>query len=418
MNKFFIAAVLLLVVGLTHAIQPVRKPFIQLTVDGKQVSVGEILVVKPGQKMILDSEFMGGRRDFCKFPDIYADIAGSAQILSRGNDGISYQVNGTISKWKLSDEKINYTADENVTISSGAKASSVELTFSNSSFSQSFLKVNIKAEWVFTEADKTSKEVNTAETIIYFKVAGSSDTWYSSHDVLASGMNNDQVLSKLKEIQEECDSIENNINKLRFSTVQHSIKTLRAHIDSLKLTIDQVKASNPVYQVKIAFIGLPTDNPFLNLGKLNLVKSNWNTLSPLMQEIKSQLDALPEKPTPESHKILLKLIADYSEWLTKLPENTPELLSLYFQELNKDGVWLSESIQKINDQKNITNYAETLSEFNSFISKRAEQLPDEILLINSVTTKLQAVKLFDSMLRSFYSSISWAEWKNTRDDGL
>ena len=42
------------------------------------------LTVTRGQKLNLEVEMEGGRRDYCKFPDAYADITGIAQILSRG----------------------------------------------------------------------------------------------------------------------------------------------------------------------------------------------------------------------------------------------------------------------------------------------------------------------------------------------
>lgn len=415
MKSFFLVLVMVFMVGNIFAVQPVRKPFIQVAVDGKPTKSGEVLTVDPSQKLVVTAEFMGGRRDFCKFPDIYADIAGSAQILSRGNDGINYQVNGILSKWKLLDEKVSYTGDEFVKISSGSNSASAELSFSSSPFSQSFLKISITANWEFSQGDKTSKEENTAEAILYFKVAGASDTWYSSHDVQASGMKNEKVLEKLNLVQAECDSIENNINKLRFSTVQHSIKTLRANIDTLKLTIDEVKATNPAFQTKIVFIGLPSDNPFFNLSKLNLIKTNWNLLDPMLQGIKPQLESMPVQPTDESKAALLKLIESYADWLSKFPENTPEMLSLYFPEISRDDVWIPASVQLVAEQKKMVNYAETLLEFKTFIDKRIELAPDETQKINSATTKLQAVKLFDGMLRSYYSSITWAEWKNTRE---
>jgi hypothetical protein len=34
--------------------------------------------------------------------------------------------------------------------------------------------------------------------------------------------------------------------------------------------------------------------------------------------------------------------------------------------------------------------------------------------INSANTRIQAIRLFDGMLRSFFASINWAEWESTR----
>ena len=42
-----------------------------------------MLTVISGQKLMMSVEMEGGREDFCKFPDTYANIAETAQILSR-----------------------------------------------------------------------------------------------------------------------------------------------------------------------------------------------------------------------------------------------------------------------------------------------------------------------------------------------
>jgi hypothetical protein len=98
-------------VGVGYGVQPMRKPFLQLTIDGKPAKNGDILTVKPGQKLVLNVEMEGGRRDFCKFPDTYADIAGTAQILLRGKDGLTYELNGQKAVWKLLNEDIGFSAD-------------------------------------------------------------------------------------------------------------------------------------------------------------------------------------------------------------------------------------------------------------------------------------------------------------------
>ena len=50
----------------------------------------------------------GGRRDFCKFPDAYADITGTAQILSRGDNGLTYMLNDKKAEWKLLSENVSF----------------------------------------------------------------------------------------------------------------------------------------------------------------------------------------------------------------------------------------------------------------------------------------------------------------------
>lgn len=357
----------------------------------------------------------GGRRDFCKFPDIYADIAGTAQILSRGKDGLVYQLSGVKSEWKLQDEIVLFNGDKFVKVNPGAKKSFAEISFSDTQFSQTFLKVNINAKWQFSQNEKTNQEENVAEAIVYFKVSGTSDEWFSTRNVKANGIKNEQVLEKLNAVQTRCDSIEINIFRLRFPAVQQSIKSLQTDISGVKLAIDEIKKNNPAYQVNIIFVGLPTDNTVNNLSTFALIRTSWGSLEPLVQSLKEQAGKLPAQATKESKDELVKLIGNYVDWQYKLPENTFKILPQYIPDLNPDDIRIPGNIHFIAEEKTITNYPKTFSDFNSFLDKRTEQIPEEIQKINATQTKLQAVRLFDGMLRSYFSSIGWAEWKNTRE---
>jgi len=66
----------------------------------------------------------------------------------------------------------------------------------------------------------------------------------------------------------------------------------------------------------------------------------------------------------------------------------------------------------------VINYTQALKDFSAFLDLRILQVQDEIQSINSTKARLQVVKLFDGMLRSYVSSIYWAEWKNTRETEL
>lgn len=415
MKRFFLVLFTLLIVGFTFAVQPARKPFIQLTVDGKPIKSGEVLTVVPGQKLTVGAEMEGGRRDFCKFPDIYADIAGTAQILSRGKDGLIYQLSGVKSEWKLQDEIVLFTGDKFVKVNPGAKKSIAEITLSDTQFSQSFLKVNINVKWQFSQGDKTNQEENAAEAIVYFKVSGTSDEWFSTRNVKANGVKNEQVQEKLNAVQAKCDSIESSIYKLKFPAVQQSIKSLQTDVNEVKLAIDEVKKNNPAYQAKVVFVGLPTDNTFSNLSTFALIKTNWVSLETLVQSLKEQVGKLPAEATKESKDELVKLIGNYVDWQYKLPENTFKILSQYIPDLNTADIQIPRNIHFIVEEKTISNYSQTFSDFNAFLDKRIELIPGEIQKINTTQTKLQAVRLFDGMLRSYFSSIAWASWKNTRE---
>lgn len=414
MKNIFLILVMGLLMGAVSATQPPRKPFLQIKIDGKPSKIGNIIAVTPGQKLSILVGLEGGRRDFCKFPDTYSDLAGTAQILSRGDNGITYTLDGVKSEWKLLSEDVSFFSDEFIKIKSASNQNTAELTVSGAKFSQSFVKASVKANWQFIQDGKTSKEENVAEATIYFKMEGASDVWFTSKNIQASGMKDDRVQGKLNDVQCACDSIEKNFHRLNFSGVQQSIRNLQSSVTTLKSTIDEVKIQNTSYQTKVSFIGLPSDDPYSDIEKFNTIKTNWGENEALVNDLKTQVQKLSEQPTNENKKELLGLINQYSDWLSKLPETTFINLSDYTPEIKSENIKLPENLAGNGSEKSISDYPITLSDFNGFVDKRIEQVSNEIQLINSIHSRLQTVRLFDGMLRSYFSSITWAEWKNTR----
>ncbi len=414
MKPIFLILVLVIMVGTLSAVQPARKPFIKMKIDGTLLKTGDVLTVTRGQKLNLEVEMEGGRRDYCKFPDAYADITGIAQILSRGDNGLTYILNDKKAEWKLLSENVQFTSDDFIKIVQSGNQLSAELIVANEKFSQSFVKATIKATWQFSENDSTRQEENIAEASVYFKVAGASDEWFLSRHIRASGIKNELVQEKLIVVQSACDSIEKDLNQLKFSDAQQAIRNLQTVTNDLKSTIDKLKASNPSYQIKVVFIGLPSDHPYSDISLFSSIKTSWSTLESFLNEVKLELGKLPEQPTNESTDELVKLIGNYIEWQAKLPENTLDHLLQYIPALNVDSIPIPEKFELIAKEKTVTDYAQTLSDFNSFIDQRLKKVSFENQEINSTNTRIQAIRLFDGMLRSFFASINWAEWESTR----
>lgn len=84
-------------------------------------------------------------------------------------------------------------------------------------------------------------------------------------------------------------------------------------------------------------------------------------------------------------------------------------------ELNTETIQIPGNIRFIAEENTVTNYTQTYNDFNAFLDRRIAEVPAEIQKISSTQSRLQAVRLFDGMLRSYFSSINWAEWKNTRE---
>lgn len=414
MKRIFLILVMVGMVGLSSAIQPPRKPFIQITIDGKSYNSGDILTVTPGQKMMIAVEMEGGRRDYCKFPETYADITSTAQILSRGSNGISYLLDDKKNEWKLLGEEALFTSEDFLQINVRPDRMSAEVTVSTEKFPQTYLKISTTTKWQFNQNGSLSEETNRAEGTIYIQMAGQSDVWFKSANIEASGIRNDLVRDKLNEVQASCDSIEKNFYRLNFNAVQQSIRSLQTAVGTLKTTIDHVKAANQSYQTQVLFIGIPSDHPYEAIDVIAVVKKSWIEFEPVMGGLKQQLAKLPAQSTRENKDQLINIINNYIDWQNKLPKNAFQIMPLFMPRLKQDEIKLPDNLNFTPQGKSMDNYPQAISDFNAFLDKRIQQIPDEIDKINAIHTQLQAIRLFDQMLRSYFSSINWAEWKSTR----
>ena len=414
MKSFFFILVMVMMVASVNAVQPARKPFIKMKIDGMLLKTGDILTITHGQKLKIEVEMEGGRRDFCKFPDVYSDLGGTAQILLRGDNGLTYQLDGKKAEWKLIDENVQFTTDNFIKVEPSNNQLSAELVISNEKFSQSFVKATVKATWQFNDGTKTSQEENVAEASVYFKIAGASDDWFLSQNIKAKGIKNDAVKEKLILVQADCDTIVKNFHHLNYTAVQQSIRNLQASINTLKTTIDEVKKNNPSYQTKITFVGLPSDDPYADIETFNSVKNNWASLATLTSDLSADVTKLPAQEDDVSKKNLLGLIEGYNNWFSKLPEADLINLADYIPEIKPDSVKLMQNLVSVATSKTVSDYTQTLNDFKAFLARRSRQVPNELQQVNSVQSRLPAIRLFDGMLRSYFSSITWAEWESTR----
>lgn len=414
MKKLFLLLVIFFITEVNFAAQHLRKPFLQILVDGKTLKSGDVLIVKNGQKLKIEVDMQGGRRDYCKFPDTYADIAGSAQIMSRGDNGITYELNGQTSTWKLTSERTSFTSDKLLQIKTLENQRSAEITVSAEDFEQTFLRISNTAKWQFTQNENNMTEENNAVETIFIRLQGKSDTWFHSNNLEASGIRNEAVQKKLIEVQAACDSIEANFFRINLSGIQQTIRNLQTKVNSLKATIDETMEANPSYKLNVIFHGLPSDKPSGDVESMSNIKSIWVESQTSVKEIKSQLEKLPQQTTTESDDQLVNIIAQYIDWQYKLPENTFILLARYLPEIEVEKIKIPGNIHFIAEGKTVTDYTNTVQEFNTFLDQRIESIPQEIQLINSIHSRLQAFRLFDGMIRSYFSSINWAEWQSKR----
>ncbi len=415
MKTFFLILVVVFIEGTLFAVQPVRRPFVVIKIDGSSVKTGDVLTITNGQKLKMDVDLEGGRKDFCKYPETYSDLTGTAQILAKGNNGIIYELNGKKAEWKLLNNNVSFSGDENIQVQATTNQSSAELTISNSKFIQTYLKIVIKANWLFSQEGINMHEENVAEGIVYFTTTKSDNVWFLKSNVKAVGSKDKALEEKLYSVQDACDSIEHNMYHLNFQTVQQNIRKLQASIGELKATIDALRSNNPSFKINVTFTGLPSDRPFHDIGYLALLKNSWSTLEPLLKEQKQAIGLLGNEPNNENKKELIRNITVYSDWFSKLPLGTSDLLNKYTPGIQMDSINIPQQITRFQKDQSNQEYQNVLNKYKIFLDNRIGKTITENQTINNANNRMQAIRLFDGMLRSYFNSISWAEWINTRE---
>lgn len=415
MKKLFLVLVFFSVNFISFAAQPLRKPFFQILVDGKDLKSGDVLLVTNGQKLKIEVKMEGGRRDFCKFPEIYADVTSSSQILSRGDDGITYERNGVTASWKLVAESAEFTSDQNISVKQLDEKGTAEIVVSANPFEQSFLRIVNTARWQFNQNETTLNEENKADEIIYIRIKGKSDTWFHSENIQVSGIKNELVQERLKAVQAACDSIRMSFYRINLTEIQQNIKNLRTEHTNLKAAIDEIKAGNTSYKLSVKFLGLPSDKPIADLESLLQLKTIWEEHEDQFTELEMELSELSHENNPTTAQKLIQLIEKYAAIQITLSEKNRSIVNLYFPEINLDELKLPENLDKIAKEKKLNDFPSTLDSFIQFIDRRSERVAIESHQISTAQSRAQAFRLLDGMLRSYFSSITWAQWQSSRD---
>ena len=391
----------------------VRKPSVEIFVNGKMYQNGDEITVQKGQVLELKALQKGGRRDFVSYPDSYLKITPDMQVHSRGSNRLVYSEKGISSEWKLLSENATFSSDNQITFkknpSSGNEASA---RIGVSDFSRTYLKINLSTIWQLTSGEEQKTEKNESEAFIYFNIAGATDTWYVSKNIHSLGTKTDGVAAILNNIQNNFDTIEYHLTHLKYNEVQKDIRDLQVSVNSLNNNMQQERAKNPAFNTEIHFVGLPSDRSIADLDVFETLQMEWSRLNTFIHQQTSMINSA------SVNTVRLKTsIQKYLDWQYSLPDNWMVVMGLYIPQLNTDNVIVPATLQSILDE-NIAADSKSVDQMKAFLNSRIENIELEIQQITQIKSRLQAVKLFDGMLRSYFSSINWIEWENSREVGF
>lgn len=399
------------------SVQPLRDPSILLFVDGELMLDQATIDVNRGDRFNLLAEIEGGRADFVKFPDTYADLGSEAKIRSRGNNQLVYSVNGKEYRWELVNENVEFESDDKIKLEINQKTNNkhlAEVTIPALKIDQTYIKVKITSTWRFTDGNTKKDEVNKAEAVLHLNIIGSENQWFATKNVKASGSKNAALEAKLQNIQNSYQTIENLLSSFDFTSVQVEIRSLQSSMKELETQIQQFSKEDASNRADVLFVGLPSDQAISDIDNFRRINIAWNELELLASESQAKLVELTYSGDKIKKKDLLSLINPFIKWQETLPVNSESLLETYASDVDWHNIKIQNFLSYNPQEERINNIEQVVTDFQTFLKSRTQNIPFEKQKINYALTRLNAVKIFDGMLMGLFSSVNFANWENTR----
>ena len=412
------------------AADPVRKPFVELSVNGQTIAPGQKAEVRPGEKVKVTAVLRGGKRDYCSMPEKYANIGQNTEIISKGDDGMFFTIQGGgqfRGEWTLGNETATFSSSGEVVIEllppQGIKQTEAYITLPKSGLGQTFLKVKVNTLWKYkrtTPAGTTNtEEENTGEDTFYLVLSGATGSWYSSENIVVSGTENFSVRSKLDQVQQFYKEIETALKAKNMNAAQMHINNLKTSLNSLKTEIERQKRENNSFECEVSLIGSPTDLSMDHLNKLQKLGDLWKTQYDIAQGNTLKINQiLLNKQMNLTNNIMKSVIKNYIDWASPIPSDYTDLVSAYnpSQTLGvfvlpiKVLSWNAQATEDASILKDQVMGIQMLSELRTFYQDRYQKSVEERKIIINTQNSLLPIKAIDTQMKGYFSGLSWLKW--------
>ncbi len=410
--------------------EPPRKPFVILTINGKTYNPESEIIVRPGEKILIQAIMMGGRRDYCMFPEKYANVGKNVVIESKGETGMSFNINGGQFRgvWTLTKETAKIQSDNAVKIEMKDELMNRQveayIQAPTSGFSNIYFKVKVDTKWHYVRTTPAGKkeedDTNSGESTFYLKIAGDVGAWYNSANISANGEECVSVRNDLDAVQRFYNETAQWLQKKDFAGAQQQFENLKNAIATVKSSIETEKQKNPQYKCEITFIGLPSDLVMEHITKIQTLADKWKEMYLITQGNVSKInEMLLNVQNGFSANVLRSVFKNYINWGTSIPTGAYDLLTIYdpnnvlapldmprkvmdwWTEANDDATILNQQVQTI----------KILSQLRKFYMERMTKCVSENKEFHKILNDLKPAKEIHTSLTSYFSGISWAKWR-------
>ena len=409
---------------------PVRKPFVELSVNGQIIAPGQKAEVRPGEKVKVTAVLRGGKRDYCSMPEKYANMGQTTEIISKGDDGMFFTIQGGSQfrgEWTLANETAIFSSSGEVVVEplpqQGIKQTEAYVTLPKSGLGQTYMKVKVNTLWKYkrtTPAGTTNtEEENSGEDTFYLVLSGATGSWYSSENIVVSGTENFSVRNKLDQVQRFYKEIETALKTKNMNAARMHFANLQTSLNSLKSEIENQKRTTPSFECEVSLIGSPTDLTMSNLNKLQKLGDLWKNQYDIASGNTLKINQmLLNKQMSLTNNIMKSVIKNYLDWASPIPSDYTDLVSAYnpSQTLGvfvlpiKVLSWNTEAAEDASVLKDQVMGIQMLSELRTFYQDRLSKSVEERKLIINTQNSLLPVKAFDTQLKGYFSGLSWLKW--------
>ncbi|HCR90086.1 MAG TPA: hypothetical protein DIW50_06430 [Prolixibacteraceae bacterium] len=414
---------------------PMRQPFVEITVNGKAYSPGDKIDTRPGERLKITASLKGGRRDYCSMPEKYANIGQTTEIVSKGDDGMFFTVQGGgqfRGEWQLANETAKFSSSGEVVIEplpqQGVKQTEAFVTLPKSGLSQTYLKVRANTLWKYqrtTPAGVTNQEeTNQGEGSFTLVLTTTAGGWYSSENIVVSGTENFSVRNKLDQVQRFYKEIETALQAKNFNAARMHVANLQTSINSLKTEIERQKRENSNFECEVSLLGTPTDLTMGHLGLFQKMSDHWKNEYMIAQGNTQKINALLlNKQMNLTNNIMKSVMKNYIDWYQPIPNNLSDLIYVYepTRQLTKYAYplnimeWYSNSLEDASILKDQVQGVSMLKQLQTFYSERASKTIAERKEIVDLVNALLPTKAIDEQLKTYLGGLSWLKWTSKQE---
>ena len=408
-----------------RAAEPMPEPFVRLLTHAGSFENGDEIAIRPGEKVLIQAMVYGGRRAWCMEPQRYANMGSNTQILANGENFLSFTTgSGFKGDWKVQAETAAWYGSLGSSLQADVGSSTATIT-GPAQPGKYVLTVKAAATWHYVRVAQGMKrekdEENEAEASFTVTV-GAGDAWFSSHNIVASGDEDDNIRFRLRELQKLFDSISRKVLDGNYELARENKEALRTALMTIKKRLDQMAGENPARTCKITITGLPTDSGMECLQTFEKADAAIKKAFLAANDNADKIDKfLLTKKISFTNNVLKSVFKNYLDWAVGLPnfndlyEGTNTMLGLsalkdLAMPLNMMQ-WYTAAMGDAAILKNQAQSMQQLKKLYAFYVRVCDQQLETRRKVREAIKKNTPVRQLDGEFRTILQRAEGVTWK-------